>query len=104
VENSRIDALRRMVEAKPADTRALFGLALEYERVQRWEEVVTYLTRYLSLANDEGNAYGRLARALLRLGRADEARAAFTEGIAAANRHGHPTLAMDLEEELENLD
>lgn len=103
MSNSRIEALQRMLDARPADARARFGLALEYERMEAWEEVVSQLRAYLSASDDEGNAYGRLARALLKLGLADEARSAYQDGIAAANRHGHPTLAMELEEELEEL-
>ncbi len=92
-----------MLEARPEDPRARFGLALEYERVQDWEEVVRQLRLYLASSKDEGNAYGRLARALKELGRTDEAREAYRDGIAAAEQHGHPTMAMDLEEELDSL-
>ena len=101
--NSRIEALTRMVEARPEDTRARFGLALEYERVGQWEQVIVHLGEYLSSAQDEGNGYGRLARALKRVGRDEEAREAYRLGIAAAGRHGHPTMAMELEEELEEM-
>lgn len=104
MSQTRIDTLKKMLEARPDDPRARFGLALEYERMERWEEVVDHLTRYLASSEDEGNAHGRLARALLRLDREEEARAAYRDGIAAANRHGHPTMAMELEEELEGLD
>ena len=97
---SRIEALERMLAARPSDNRARFGLALELERLGRWEEVVEHLQKYLAATDDEGNAYGRLARALNKLGRADEAREAYQQGIEAATRHGHPTLAMELEEEL----
>jgi tetratricopeptide (TPR) repeat protein len=101
---NRIDALRKMVEARPRDARARFGLALELERLRRWDEVVQELTAYLEVADDEGNAYGRLARALRQLERDDDARAAYRSGIAAAERHGHPTMAMEFEEELEAMD
>jgi len=104
VQNTRIAALERMLSARPDDPRARFGLALEYERLERWEDVVAHLVRYLEGADDEGNAYGRLARALVRLGRMEEARDRFRQGIEAALRHGHPTLAADLEEELEQLE
>ena len=101
--DSRIDALRRMAEARPDDPRARFGLALEFERLGRWEEVVGELGAYLERTTDEGNAYGRLARALLHLGREEEARDAYRRGIEAAHRHGHPTMAMEFEEALEEL-
>ena len=103
MSESRIEALRRMAEARPDDPRARFGLALEFERLGRWEEVVAELTAYLERTADEGNAYGRLARALRELGRDDEARAAYRQGIDAAYRHGHPTMALEFEEALDEL-
>jgi predicted Zn-dependent protease len=99
----RIESLRRMVESRPEDPRARFGLALEYERLARWEEAVEALRGYLERAEDEGNAYGRLARALRKLGRDDEAREAYRAGIEAASRHGHPTMAGEFEDELDEM-
>jgi tetratricopeptide (TPR) repeat protein len=101
--STRIDTLLKMAEARPEDPRARFGLALEYERAGRFEEVVAQLRAYLSLADDQGNAYGRLARALRHLGRDEEALAAYREGIAAASRHGHPTMVEEYEEEILNF-
>lgn len=95
--------LRKMVAARPDDPRGRFGLALEYERLGQWEEMVAELRRYLEIADDEGNAYGRLAQALVRLGREEEAREAYRQGIEAAYRHGHPTMAAEFEEALEDL-
>ena len=92
-----------MVSSRPDDPRARFGLALEFERREMWAEAIEQLQAYLGLSDDEGNAYGRLARALVHLGRVDEARVWFTRGIEAAERFRHPTLAMELQEELESL-
>lgn len=97
-EPQRIQALRAMLENNPCDARAYFGLAAEYEKLERWDEVVEYLTRYLEMTSDEGNAWGRLGRALKQAGRDAEARAAYERGIAAARAHGHPSMAMDFEE------
>lgn len=100
---SRIESLKQMAEARPDDPRARFGLALEYERLGEWAEVVTQLRAYLERTTDEGNAYGRLGNALLRLGREEEAKEAYRTGIEAAYRHGHPTMALEFEETLEEL-
>lgn len=101
---SRIDSLLKMAEAHPDDPRARFGLALEYERAGRFEDVVAQLRAYLSLADDQGNAYGRLARALRELGRDEEALAAYRDGIVAASKHGHPTMVEEYEEEVLNFE
>jgi glucose repression mediator protein len=102
-ETGRIDALRKLLERNPHDTRALFGLANEFEKQEQWNEVVEHLGRYLNLANDEGNAWGRLGHALRTTGRLDEARAAYRKGIDEANAHGHPSMAAEFDEILAEL-
>lgn len=101
--NPRIDSLRQMLETRPDDPRLRFGLALEYEKLERWGDVAEQLEAYLAGADDEGNAWGRLGAALHNLGRDDEARAAYRRGIEAALRHNHPTMAEEFEEVLAGL-
>lgn len=103
MSEQRIEALRRMLERDPDDTRVRFGLAAEYERLGRWEDVVRELRDYLDRSEDEGNAWGRLGRALLELGREDEARAAYRTGAEAAHEHGHPSMAAEFEDVLDDL-
>jgi len=102
MDDARIDALRRMAEQHPEDPRPRFGLALEYERQGRWQDVVRELRAYLEVARDEGNAYGRLGHALREMGEHDAAREAYRKGIDVAYMHGHPTMAMEFEEILED--
>ncbi|HUH11771.1 MAG TPA: tetratricopeptide repeat protein [Longimicrobiales bacterium] len=104
MENPRIHALHRLVERTPDDPRVRFGLAAEYEKEGRWEDVVRELREYLALTEDEGNAWGRLGHALRELGEEDEARAAYRRGMQEAARHGHPTMAAEFEEVLESWD
>jgi len=101
MENPRIEALRRMIERNPNDPRLRFGLALELEKLERWEDAAGELRAYLAHADDEGYAWGRLGRALRALGRDDEAKDAYGRGIEAAYRHGHPSMAAEFEEILE---
>jgi len=101
--DARIDQLLALRRKNPADSRILFALALEYEKLEQWNEVVTTLREYLGLADDEGNAWGRLGRALQRIGRIEDAHSAWTSGIDAATRHGHPSMAAEFEELIEDL-
>lgn len=103
MSEERIEALRRMLERTPGEARIRFGLAAEYERLGRWDDAARELRAYLADADDEGNAWGRLGRALAELGRLDEAREAYRTGIACAARHGHPSMAAEFEETLEEL-
>jgi Flp pilus assembly protein TadD len=100
--NDRIAALQKMLDQYPDDSRARFGLALELEKLGRWDEAAAQLSRYLDTTDDEGNAWGRLGHALRQLGRHDEARAAYARGIQAARDHGHPSMAAAFEETLED--
>jgi Flp pilus assembly protein TadD len=101
--SDRVAGLLKMLERSPDDARVHFGLALEYEKAGQWEDARARLSRYLELTEDEGNAWGRLGHALRQLGRSDEARAAYARGIEVASRHGHPSMALEFEEILEDL-
>lgn len=104
MEDPRIEALRKMADSRPDDPRPRFGLALEYEKAERWEDAARELREYLARTDDEGNAWGRLGKALRRLGRDDEAKEAYRSGIDAASRHGHPTMAGEFEDVLDEWD
>ena len=93
--SSRIDLFRMMLESDPDNTAVMFGLAKEYEKAERFGEVVEVLTEYLERADDEGNAYGMLANAYLKTGRRDAARRAYERGAEVALAHGHPSMAED---------
>ena len=99
---SRIDIFRLMLQGDPDNTSVLFGLAKEYEKAGRWDEVVETLTEYLTRADDEGNAYGMLARAHAETGRRDLARRALQRGVEVALAHGHPSMAEDYRATLES--
>jgi predicted Zn-dependent protease len=99
--SDRIASLLKLLERSPDDPRVRFGLASEYEKAGRWEEAVEQLTAYLALAEDEGNGWGRLAHALHELGREEDACAALRKGIAQAEKHGHPSMAFEFDERLE---
>jgi predicted Zn-dependent protease len=99
----RIELFKKMLDDDPKNTVVRFGLANELLKLARFEEAVAELRTYLSEADDQGAAYGKLAQALERLGLLDEARAAYQQGIAAANRHGHPGMAEEFEMALGDL-
>jgi len=104
MDHPRIDWLRKQVALDANDPRLRFGLALEYEKLGRWDQVVEELREYLALADDQGNAWGRLGRALRELGRKAEAAEAYRQGMAAAGGHGNPGMAAEFEEALEELE
>ena len=84
-----------MLESDPDNTAVMFGLAKEYEKAGRFDDVVETLSVYLERADDEGNAYGMLASAYLKTGRREAARKAYEKGAEVALAHGHPSMAAD---------
>jgi Flp pilus assembly protein TadD len=100
----RIDVLKALLAKQPTDSRLLFGLAMEYEKREQWSDVITALRTYLEHAEDEGNAWGRLGNALRRIGHDDESKGAYRTGIDVARAHGHPSMAADFEEILDDWD
>jgi Flp pilus assembly protein TadD len=80
-----------------------FGLANEWFKLERFQEAAEEFQTYLNQTDDQGAAYGKLAQALERLGRTEEARHAYEQGIAAATRHNHPGMAGEFELALADL-
>ena len=93
MSTSRIDIFKQMLASDPVNTSILFGLAKEYEKAGLSEELIATLNRYVELSDDEGNAYGMLARAYEKVGQRDKARESYQRGIDAAAAHGHPGMA-----------
>src|SRR2546423_15158946 len=102
--NPRLDSFRAMGAKNPGNGLGGFGLAKETMKEGLFEEAAEQLRAYLGIHEDEGNAYGRLAEALTQLGRVEEARAALRDGIDAARRFGHPSMAAEFEGRLEEME
>lgn len=101
---SRIEYFERMLADNPDNPTGLLALSNEYHKAERYEDEAAVLQRYVQVHDDEGNAYARLGDVLARLGREDEARAAYERGIVQAEKHGHSGMAEDLRLALERLE
>jgi Flp pilus assembly protein TadD len=99
----RLTYFAELAVREPTEPRARYGYANELYRLERWDEAVGEFRAYLGLAEDEGNAWGRLADALTRLSRTDEAADAYLSGIDQAMAHGHHGMADDFRQAIEAL-
>jgi predicted Zn-dependent protease len=90
---NRIEVFRQMLEADPENTMVMFGLAKEYEKIGKYDEVIETLQTYLSKTDDEGNAYGTLAAAYDKTGQREKAIETYKKGIEVSMAHGHPSMA-----------
>lgn len=82
-----------MLDADPENSMVMFGLAKEYEKLGQTGEVISLLEGYLAKADDEGNAYGMLAKAYEQSGDREKAIQTYKAGIDVAMAHGHPSMA-----------
>ena len=101
MSQSRIEVFEQMLTNDPANTVVLFGLAKEYEKAGDDLRLIEALERYLAAADDEGNAYGMLARAYERASQPDKARGAYQRGVEVSMAHGHPGMAEEYRQILE---
>ncbi len=99
----RLDLFATLAAEQPEEPRARYGYANELVRAEQWAPAVDELRAYLALAEDEGNAWGKLGDALARLGRPDEAADAYLTGIDQAEKHGHHGMADDFRDAIEAL-
>lgn len=93
--SDRIETFKQMLEADPDNSMVLFGLANEYLKAENTNEAIKTLEEYLKKADDEGAAYGMLAKAYEKMGESEKAKNALKQGITASQNHGHPTMAAD---------
>lgn len=98
---NRIEVFKQMLEAEPDNAMVMFGLAKEYEKIGETAEVINLLENYLANSEDEGNAYGMLAKAYEQNGMREKAKATYEKGIEISMAHGHPSMANDYRMTLE---
>jgi len=91
-----------MLAGDPTNTMIMFGLAKEYEKAGDDTKMIEQLERYLAAADDEGNAYGMLGRAYERAQQDEKARETYQRGIEVATAHGHPGMAEEYKQILQN--
>jgi len=102
MSTSRIEVFEQMLTGDPANTMVLFGLAKEYEKAGDDAKLIETLEKYFAAADDEGNAYGMLARAFERTSQPERAREAYQRGADVATAHGHPGMAVEYKAILES--
>lgn len=90
---NRIEIFKQMLENEPENSMVMFGLAKEYEKIGANDEIIETLEKYLSVADDEGNAYGVLAKAYEQKGNREKAIETYKKGIDVSMAHGHPSMA-----------
>ena len=101
--NSRIEVLKNILAAKPEDSFARYGLAMEHVKDGEFEEAVREFRALISYNPAYCYAYFHGAQALEKLGRLDEARDLYRRGIEAAEKTGDTHARSELQAALDLL-
>ena len=86
--STRLDILKSMVEQNPADSFARYGLALEYRNSGDLESAMGEFRSLMAANPDYAPAYFHGGQTLERMGRLDEARKIYQQGIEVTTRSG----------------
>ncbi|MBP7935752.1 MAG: tetratricopeptide repeat protein [Phycisphaerae bacterium] len=93
---SRLDRIKQMLAAEPADVFLNFSLAMELVKEGRQEDAVAQFARVSELDPAYVPAYFQRANALVAMGRKADAKAVLQLGIAAARKAGDKHAASEM--------
>ena len=85
---TRLDILKSMVAQNPGDSFSRYGLAMEYRNAGDLESAMLEFQELKRLNPDYSATYFHAGQTLERLGRTEEARAMYQEGIEITGRKG----------------
>lgn len=101
--SARLETLQSMLAHDPVNAFARYSLAMELLNLGRAEESVTEFRALLAAHPDYTYGYFHGGRALESLGREDEARQLYQDGIAAATAKGDAKALNELQAALDIL-
>lgn len=100
---TRKQQIEEMLAEDPNDPFLRYGLAMEYVSEGQDDEAARCFQELLRRSPDYVPGYMQAGRALVRLGREDEARAMYRSGIAAARQKGDTHAAEEMQAFLDEL-
>ena len=102
-DESRVAALKEILEANPDDTLARYALGMEYSGAGETDAALAEFQRLLGANPDYTNAYFMSAQALARAERNDEAKTMLQQGIECARRTRNQHAQSEMEAMLDEL-
>jgi Flp pilus assembly protein TadD len=100
---TRLEILQSMVAQNPNDSFARYGLAMEFANSGNLEQAVEEYRNLLAINPSYAAAYYHGGQTLAKLGRTDEARTLYRQGIEATTRTGDLHTRGEIEAALEML-
>jgi predicted Zn-dependent protease len=102
--NKRLAFLEKVTSEGTEDPLAWYGLAMEYRKLQRWDESLQIFTTLRTRTPDYIAMYLMCGQMLDEVGRKDEAREWLESGLVAAKAKGDGHAASEIESALSLLD
>jgi Tfp pilus assembly protein PilF len=93
----RLDILKQMVAQDANNSFARYGLGMEYVKTGEFEQAVAEFRTLLARDNDYSAAYFHGGQALEKLGRIQEARTMYEQGVEATTRTGDAHTRAEIE-------
>jgi predicted Zn-dependent protease len=84
----RLEKLKTMLQRQPNDAFLLYGVAMELKKAGQGPEAIEYLKRVIGADPNYCYAYHQLGQIHESKGDVESAKAAYRQGIEAANRSG----------------
>lgn len=103
-ENKRLLFLQKTTSEGSTDPLAWYGLAMEYRKLERWDEALQTFMSLRTMKPDYVAMYLMCGQMLEGVGRQDEAREWITAGIAQAKARGDSHALSELTSALEALE
>jgi predicted Zn-dependent protease len=104
VPNKRLAFLEKVTAEGSEDPMAWYGLAMEYRKLQRWDESLQTFTTLRARKPDYIAMYLMCGQMLDEAGRKDEAREWLESGLRAATAKGDSHAASEIQSALGLLD
>jgi thioredoxin-like negative regulator of GroEL len=101
---SRLPTLLELHRQDPEDPDLLFMIASEHYQSGDHDEALRWLSAYVQRGRDVGAAYGLMSTCYSKRGDERSARQALQDGIDAALRCHHPSMAAQYRQLLEDFD
>jgi tetratricopeptide (TPR) repeat protein len=101
--STRLDILKSMVEQNPGDSFARYGLAMEYRNTGDLDAAMGEFHALMAANPDYAPAYFHGGQTLERMGRLDEAREVYLQGIEVTTRSGDQHAKSEMQGALEML-
>jgi tetratricopeptide (TPR) repeat protein len=103
MSTNRMEVLKNMLSQNPRDSFARYGLAMEYANSGELENAIAEYRALLEFNPDYAAAYFHGGQALEKLGRVEDARDMYQQGIDVTSRTGDQHTRSELQAALDML-